>query len=51
MLVRPFVERLLRDVVLLLELEQEAIGLLTVELEQDVLQFLLLLLSVDICHE
>jgi len=50
-LVRPFVERLLRDVVLMLELEQEAVGLFAVELEQDVLQFLLLLLCVDIRHE
>ena len=51
MLVRPFVERLLRNVVLLLELEQKAVGLLAVELEQDVLQLLLLLLGVDIRHE
>ena len=51
MLVRPIVQRLLGDVVLLLELEQQTVSLLAVELEQNVLQFLLLLLSADVSHQ
>ena len=51
MLVRPIVQRLLRDVVLLLELQQQVVRLLAIELEQDVLQLLLFLLRVDIGHQ
>ena len=44
MLVGPFIERILGNAVLLLELQQQAVGLLAVELQQYVLQLLLLIM-------
>ena len=46
--IRPLVKCLLRDIMFTLELKQETIGFLSIELEENILQFLLLLLGVDI---
>lgn len=51
MLVRPIIQCLLCDIVLLWELQQQTVGLLQIELEQTILQFILLLFCVDIRHE
>lgn len=51
MLVRPIIQCLLCVIVLLLELQQQTVGLLPIELEQNILQFILLLFCVDIRHE